>query len=191
VKSANYPDGPSEPAEPLAGELNLTLISMETIMISMETKSAARQPIPTLESHLGYKLRRVSNAVSGEFARALQARQTSVAEWVLMRELYERERATPGDLAEALGMTRGAISKVVDKLEAKVWVLTQTKDGDNRARLLFLTREGRRHMPVLGKIADENDAHFFACLNKSERRALSDLLAKLAEHHQIHDVPTD
>jgi DNA-binding MarR family transcriptional regulator len=167
----------------------LTLVSMETIIVSMEIKPAA--PIPTLESHLGYKLRRISNAVSGQFARALQEKQTSVAEWVLMRELYERGRATPGDLAELLGMTRGAISKVVDKLEAKTWIHTQAKDDDNRARLLSLTRAGRRQLPVLAKIADHNDAHFFACLDKSERRALSDLLAKLAEHHHIQDVPTD
>jgi DNA-binding MarR family transcriptional regulator len=160
-------------------------------MVSMERNDAGRHSVAALDSHLGYRLRRVSNAVSGGFARALQAKQTSVAEWVLIRELCERGQTTPGDLALALGMTRGAISKVVDKLEAKMWIQTQTKEDDNRARLLTLTREGRRNLPALAKLADENDARFFTCLDTRERRTLCDLLAKLSDHHHLQDIPTE
>ena len=164
---------------------------METILVSMEAAGPPQHHVSGLESHLGYWLRRVSNAVSGEFTRALQAKKTSVAEWVLLRELYERGQATPGDLAEFLGMTRGAVSKVVDKLEAKMWVQAQAKGSDHRVQLLSLTREGRRNLPVLAKVADENDARFFNCLEASERRALQELLARIADRHQFHDVPTD
>jgi DNA-binding MarR family transcriptional regulator len=160
-------------------------------MVSMET-DARSSPTPSkLESHLGYWLRRVSNAVSGEFARNLQLRQTSVAEWVLLRELYERDQATPGELAETLGFSRGAISKIVDKLEVKRWIKAQTKRDDQRVRMLALTREGRLNLPCLAQAADENDEHFFACLDRNERSTLRRLLVKLADHHQIHDVPTE
>jgi DNA-binding MarR family transcriptional regulator len=159
-------------------------------MVSMETKKCANVSASKLESHLGYRLRRVSNTVSGEFARSLHAKQTSVAEWVLLGELHERSQATPGELADVLGMTRGAISKVVDKLEEKRWVQTQSKLGDNRVQLLSLTYQGRHNLPVLGKAADENDAHFFSCLKPSERHALQKLLIKIAENHQIRDIPT-
>jgi DNA-binding MarR family transcriptional regulator len=50
-------------------------------------------------------------------------------------------------------MTRGAVSKVVDKLEAELWLCVSTADNDNRVRLLSLTREGRRNLPILTKIA--------------------------------------
>ena len=117
-------------------------------MVSMETNSRSGLTPSKLESHLGYWLRRVSNAVSGEFARNLQLRQTSVAEWVLLRELYERDQATPGELAETLGLSRGAISKIVDKLEVKRWIKAQTKREDQRVRMLALTREGRLNLPT-------------------------------------------
>lgn len=160
-------------------------------MISMETTTASAQPIPDLESHLGYWLRRISNAVSGRFSRALQTKQTSVAEWVLLRELYERDRAAPAELAATMGLTRGAVSKIVDKLEAKGWVQTEGKEGDNRFRMLSLTRAGSRSLPVLARIADQNDQFFFDCLSTREKKTLRDLLIKIAEHHRIHDVPTD
>ncbi len=160
-------------------------------MVSMETMTGPAQHIPDLESHLGYWLRRVSNAVSGRFSRALQAKQTSVAEWVLLRELYERDRASPAELAATVGLTRGAVSKIVDKLEAKGWVQTQGKEGDNRFRVLSLTRAGFRSLPVLAKIADQNDESFFECLSTREKKILRDLLVKIAEHNRIHAVPTD
>src|SRR5271156_6921317 len=106
----------------------------------METSTHEVRHMPDLESHLGYQLRRVSNAVSGGFSRALHEKQTSVAEWVLLRELHERGQTAPGELADSLGLTRGAVSKIVDKLDAKGWIQTEAKKGDSRFRLLSLTR---------------------------------------------------
>src|SRR5271170_7963405 len=164
---------------------------METIIASMETNAANTQQLAQLESHLGYWLRRVSNAVSGTFARALQEKQTSVAEWVLLRELHERGQTAPGELADGLGLTRGAVSKIVDKLDAKGWIQTEAKEGDSRFRLLSITRAGRRSIPVLAEIADQNDAGYFDCLTAGEKNTLRELLIKLADHNHIHDDPTE
>jgi len=160
-------------------------------MVSMETNSTKAQPLSQLESHLGYWLRRVSNAVSGAFGRALQEKQTAVAEWVLLRELHERGQTAPGELADSLGLTRGAVSKIVDKLSAKGWIQSEAKEGDSRSRLLSLTRAGRRSLPVLAEIADQNDARFFDCLSAREKSTLRELLVKIADHNRIHDVPTE
>ena len=141
-------------------------------MGSMKSNAAHAEQLTQLEGHLGYWLRRISNAVSGAFARALQEKQTSVAEWVLLRELHERGQVASGDLADRLGLTRGAISKIVDKLDAKGWIEMEAKEGDSRFRLLSLTRAGRRSLPVLAAIADQNDARYFNCLS-AERKASS------------------
>jgi DNA-binding MarR family transcriptional regulator len=164
---------------------------METKIVSMETTAANIRQSAQLKSHLGYWLRRVSNAVSGSFARALQEKQTSVAEWVLLRELHERGQTAPGELADSLGLTRGAVSKIVDKLDAKGWIQTEAKEGDSRFRLLSLTRAGRRSLPILAEIADQNDARYFDCLSAKEKNTLRELLAKLADHNRIHDVPIE
>ena len=156
----------------------------------MET-NAARPAISGLEAHLGYWLRRVSNSVSGGFAQSLQAKRISVAEWVLLRHLSDRNRATPGEMAEALTMTRSAISKIIDKLEAKGWIRSKINPEDNRGQLLSLTGAGRRIVPELAGVADQNDEKFFSCLDSEERTALRHLLGKLAAHHQIHDVPVE
>jgi DNA-binding MarR family transcriptional regulator len=154
----------------------------------MET-IARRRPAPDLELHLGYWLRRVSNHVSGEFARTLQTKRTSVAEWVVLCHVQERPGITPGELAEALALTRGAVSKVIDKLEAKSWVAGSTKPEDNRVRLFSLTRRGSRVLPQLVEIAHRNDRTFFDVLQAGERAALRRLLSKLVDLHHIGAVP--
>lgn len=164
---------------------------MATILVSMETLPDKATPVADLKSHLGYWLRRVSNAVSGSFASALQEKKTSVAEWVLLRELHERGQAAPGELADHLGLTRGAVSKVIDKLETKDWVKTSAKDGDNRYRILSLTHAGKRSLPVLAGIADQNDSAYFDCLDANEKTVLRKLLIKLAERNQLQDAPTE
>lgn len=144
-----------------------------------------------LEAHLGYWLRRVSNEVSGAFVRALQAEGISAAEWVALRLLLGEARRSSADLAALTGMTRGAVSKVLDKLESKALVTRAPNPGDGRVLWLSLTRKGERLVPKLAALADRNDAHFFDCLDAKERAALRRSLEKLAETHGLRGVPLD
>jgi DNA-binding MarR family transcriptional regulator len=162
----------------------------------METKVTRqprleRQPAPDLEVHLGYWLRHVSNRVSGAFARSLQAKHASIAEWVVLCHVQKRPRTTPGELAEALDLTRGAVSKIIDKLEAKKWIACSAKPEDSRVQLLSPTRSGSRILPQLAEIANQNDREVFDVLDADERAALRRLLAKLCEFHAIGGVPIE
>jgi DNA-binding MarR family transcriptional regulator len=156
----------------------------------METIPGQRRP-SNLERHLGYWLRHVSNHVSGAFARALQTKLTSVAEWVVLCRVQERPGITPGELAEALELTRGAVSKVIDKLEAKNWIARSAKPGDSRVQLLSTTRRGSGILPQLAEIADQNDRAFFDVLDAGEKATLQRLLGKLADSHQIKGAPIE
>lgn len=154
-------------------------------------QAASPPASPALEAHLGYWVRLVSNHVSGSFARALQAQSLSVAEWVALNQIDRATDSTPAGLADAMGMTRGAISKVLDKLQAKEWIARATSQDDNRVQLLSLTRKGKRFLPELTAIADDNDERFFGALNADERATLRQLLEKLAGSHQMRNIPVD
>ena len=157
----------------------------------MRHQKTPMQSQPTLDIHLGYWLRLVSNHVSGNFARALQERSVSVAEWVALNQIQGGTDMTPARLADLMGMTRGAISKVLDKLQEKQWIVRTTSEEDNRVQFLSLTLQGRHALPTLATIADENDEHFFGALNPDEQATLRSLLRKLAELHRINSVPVD
>ena len=90
------------------------------------------RPASGLTSHLGYWLRYVSNHVSQAFARKVETHGVTVAEWVLMRQLLEVEALAPSRLAECMGMTRGAVSKLAERLIASILASrTQTLSARN------------------------------------------------------------
>jgi len=138
------------------------------------------------ESHNGYWMRLVSNHSQGKLTRELQANNTSIAEWIVMCHVRERPQITPGELAENLDMTRGAVSKVIDKLEAKKWVARMAKAEDGRVQLLSLTRQGSQMLPKLLEMVNHHEREFFDCLPVEERATLWRLLKKLAEFHDIN-----
>ncbi len=46
-------------------------------------------------------------------------------------------------------------------------------------------------VPLLAKIADENDAYFFGHLEKKESAFLLKILKGLVNHHELRKLPTD
>ena len=142
------------------------------------------------ERHIGYWMRRVSAHVQGASARTLQTRHTSVAEWIVLCLILEQPGVTPAELAESLTMTRGAVSKIIDKLEAKNWVTRSAKSGDGRVHLLFLTRRGSQIIPQLAEMLDQHEQKIFGSLEADERAVLRRLLQKLAEIHHTRKIPS-
>ncbi|MGE3143629.1 MAG: MarR family winged helix-turn-helix transcriptional regulator, partial [Hyphomonadaceae bacterium] len=145
-------------------------------------------PAADLEAHLGYWLRRVSNHVSHAFARKLAARGVTVAEWALLRVLYERAPTAPSQAAREMGMTRGAITKLADRLIAKGLLARAADARDGRAQTLALTAKGAAFVPRLAALADQNEAECFAMLSEAERRTLERLLRKLSAEHGLSAV---
>jgi len=150
-----------------------------------------QQPVSPIEAHLGYWLRFVSNQVSHAFSLKLAAQDVTVAEWVVLRELYEKEEVVPSLIADRLGMTRGAISKLVDRLAAKSLVLRRPNEEDRRYQALALTGEGRKLVPELSSLADRNDEEFFGHLAPPERAMVERIMKDIVRRHGMRTVPVD
>jgi DNA-binding MarR family transcriptional regulator len=153
----------------------------------------ARTPSPEvshLRSHIGFWLRFVSNHVSYAFARKLIGSSVTVAEWVILREMFDSPSTSPSVLATATGLTRGAVSKLMDRLVKKNLVSRAEASGDRRFQDIKLTSAGRTLVPRIARIADLNDEEFFAQLSPEEREGLVATLKKLVTANRLHKVPT-
>lgn len=155
-------------------------------MISRTTSSA---PSP-LEAHLGFWLRFVSNHVSARFQTLLEEKDVTVTEWVALRTLWSKDKTTHAELIQALGMTKGAASKLISRLEEKGLAKRQLAEGRAREQCLRLTAAGRVLVPKLAALADANDGHFFGHLSAAERQALARAMQALVQHHQLEGIPT-
>lgn len=157
----------------------------------MDRPQASPHPVSDLKKHVGFWLRFISNHVSHAFARKLLKSGVTVAEWVVLREMYGREVMAPSVLAEQSGMTRGAASKLVDRLVGKGLIARRDRTDDRRFQDISLTAAGRKLVPTLAALADRNDEEFFAPLSLRERDALVTTLKKLVHTHDLRNFPTD
>ena len=147
--------------------------------------------VSDLNAHTGYLLRMVSNAVSQEFARKVASEDVTVAEWTMLRSLYGSDAIAPSVLADRMGMTKGAISKLAGRLLEKRLIERDDNPDDKRGHRLSLSIAGAKKVPVLARLADENDTAFFAVLSDEAHERLRDLLYALIDKHGLSAVPVD
>ena len=147
--------------------------------------------VPELTAHLGYWLRQVSNHVSHAFARKVANKDVTVAEWAVMRVLHSKQRIAPSRLADEMGMTKGAISKLADRLISKTLVAREASATDGRAQTLRLTARGAQMVPELAALADRNEAECFAHLSNEDRSMLARILKETVMQLGITATPIE
>src|SRR3546814_18901221 len=107
-----------------------------------------------------------------------------------MRVLYDADALAPTALADKMGMTKGAISKLAERLLDKSLVARSDHPHDKRAHTLSLTASGREKTPVLAAIADSNHANFFDVRKDDEGARLPVLLRILMDRSKQNIMPT-
>lgn len=152
-------------------------------------RRSPRSAASPLDAHLGFWLRFVSNHVSARFSQLVEGEGSSVTEWVALRTLFDNPQTTHAELIQALGMTKGAASKVVTRLEEKGLARREHAEGSAREQVLRLTPQGRALVPRLAALADQNEEHFFGHMSAGERRALVAAFQALVAHHHLIEVP--
>jgi len=131
-----------------------------------------------LEEHLGYWLRCLSNFVSHSFAERLEAHDVSVAQWVVLRTLYESRGLTLNQAARQVGVDKSSLSRMVERLVNKR--LVDRFEGDDRRSVgLSLTASGKKIVPQLAALADKNDQAFFQTLSPRQREEFLKTIKRL------------
>ncbi|MFF9428704.1 MarR family winged helix-turn-helix transcriptional regulator [Streptomyces sp. NPDC014746] len=92
-----------------------------------------------------------------------------------------------GDLSRTVLVTTGAITKRVDRLEARGLVARRVDATDSRGRLISLTPEGVALTDELIAVHLDNQRRLLAGLDDDERTQLAALLERLAVTSQPED----
>lgn len=151
--------------------------------------SKTQSEIGNIDSYLGYWLRFVSNQVTASFQEHLAQEKVSVAEWITLRFLYSHSPCSLTQLSEEMGMDKGAASRLADRLEQRGLILRNVSSQDRRLFSIELTAAGKKLVPTLAKIADENDAFFFGHLNQKEFDHIVKLLKGIVNRHEFKSKP--
>lgn len=147
--------------------------------------------VADLEKHLGYWMRFVSNTVSHSFRDRIAKLGVTVAEWVVLRTLWEHAPCPLKKVSEVTGVDAAVASRIVEKLFVKKLASRKSNGEDRRAIVIELTTKGKSLVPRIVKEADQNDAHFFDPLSPSDRSSLLRILKQLVYDHGLRTKPTE
>ena len=89
------------------------------------------------------------------------------------------ERASMGEVAEALGLSRPGVTSTVNRLVADGLVLRERGDGDKRLLLARLTPAGRERVTAAARTHDELVAHLLTLLG-DDAAVVTDALARVS-----------
>ncbi|GIL35444.1 MULTISPECIES: MarR family winged helix-turn-helix transcriptional regulator [Phycicoccus] len=98
-----------------------------------------------------------------------------------LRRQGEPFTLSPGELAERTMVTSGAVSKRLDRLQARGLVERRADATDGRARTVVLTPAGRTLIDDAMAAHVANEARLLEALGARDRDTLARLLARLAE----------
>lgn len=149
-----------------------------------------RRAISRLDTHLCYWVRCVSNHVSQALGRQLEDAGISLAGWILLRELYDGDRR-PSALAAKVGLTRGAISKLVHRLSGCLMITQETTGEDRRGHMLALTDLGRAVVEVMAVALDDKEDEFFGHLEPNTRALFVAVLRDIVRRRGLQALPAE
>jgi DNA-binding MarR family transcriptional regulator len=150
-----------------------------------------KKNVSALGSHIGYLMRQISNRISGDFAVKMQHSGVTIAEWVVMRIMFDYPTMTHTQIVESSGLTKGAITKTLVKLLEKKLILKTESIKDGRSQILSLSPRARKLVPILASLADHNDEGYFSVLNTKEQAILRKILEKIILAKGIIGIPID
>lgn len=131
------------------------------------------------DDSVGLLFRRVLSSLIQEVDRRLAPHDLTHAQWVPLYKLFRGECTTMAELARDLQLDPAAVTRALDRLEAKGLVRRERSASDRRVVLIELTAEGRRVAPLVPEaLAEVFNAHL-AGFSAAEWATLIELLQRM------------
>jgi DNA-binding MarR family transcriptional regulator len=144
------------------------------------------------EQSVGYLMRRVGSSISQQIDRQLTEHDLTHAQWLPLYKLLKGQCQTLAEMSRDLQLDAGALSRALDKLEAKGLVHRVRSTVDRRVVQVALTEAGRRQAqvvpPVLSSVLNAHLKGF----SEAEWHTLIDLLSRMvANGETLKDTPQE
>lgn len=123
--------------------LGLRMPSTATRLASARQRlGSAQYPHALTDRSLSFLVRQAHRAFVATLADRLLPHSVSVAEWAVLRRLWQEEGFTQVDLADRMRVRKASLTSVLASLERKGFLRRIRRGEDRRKYQLFLTKRG-------------------------------------------------
>ena len=168
----------TQPASPADTE-PLDSSARRTAGVRPVPKSAQAPNFVPLARSLGYHVRELSESWQDAMDAAAQAHGISLTQWRYLRELWETDRLSTGELTTRVGRQGPTTVVAVRSLERAGLVRIEKSWHDRRKTYVRLTARGRRLAEVMSPVIQAVNEAAVAELTADETRLFKQLIVKI------------
>jgi DNA-binding MarR family transcriptional regulator len=150
-------------------------------------KSTPASNLVSLARSLGYHVRELSESWQDAMNAAAQAHGISLTQWRYLRELWETDRLSNGDLTMRVGRQGPTTVVAVRSLERAGLVRIEKSRHDRRKTYVCLTARGRRLAEVMSPVIQDVNEAAVAELTPDEARLFKQLIVKIQRRLDCHN----
>ena len=146
--------------------------------------SASYQPSKSIGAMLSRVKAEMLAALDRELAadKRLAPLEMSAAQYIIVANLAGPEPKSASDLCKGISYDAGAMTRMLDRLEAKGLIRRSRSEQDRRLVILELTEEGRGAYPRMREMSMAVANRFLSGFTRAEARQLESLLGRMLEN---------
>ena len=132
-----------------------------------------------LHNSFVFWITRLSSVMKEQFNQQLQEQDVTWPQWMILNVLHHQLAKTPAHIADNIGVDRSAVTRLLDRLEAKS-LIARVHDGlDRRSIKIHITETGQNLIAELNDAAVRHQEAFLRELHPTEMRAFKMNVQKL------------
>ncbi len=134
---------------------------------------------------LAFLLAQVGGLAAMRFGERVAEAGVTPPQAGLLRVVAAEPGRTQQAVAVQLGLLPSRLVALVDELEGRGLVERRRDPTDRRNSALFITAAGKAMLRDIGRVAQAHGEEFLAPLTDKQRTTLTELLTRLAQHHEL------
>lgn len=128
---------------------------------------------------VGFRLRRVQNQLSRDFAAATAAQGLRSGLFSSLAIIAANPGMSQSELSDAVGLDKSVTVTIVDDLEQAGWAVRERSKLDRRRHALYITPDGQAHLDELFEILERTENSVLHQLSPAELALLGELLDRM------------
>jgi len=131
----------------------------------------------------GFLLARLGMRFKAQAIACAEAAGFELYDYSVLAILAEGARETQGTIADALTLDPSRLVALLDRLEQRELIVRQRDPLDRRRHVVSITAKGKHELGRIREQIKRFENAFLAPLDAADRKALHELLLRLAEHN--------
>lgn len=131
-----------------------------------------------MDSSFGYLIHRLAIANKNSFNKLIKPYGVSPEQWTVLFRVVEKNGITQKELSDSTYKDQGNLTRMIDKLVEKGYLLRESDDNDRRSVKLFATHSSKQLVEKIAPLSKLQNEKLSSGLSEDDKEKFIELLNK-------------